>query len=253
MTTKTHKQMTREVVAEMMRENTGKHMLDSGGIYGYRFEERESLDFDALPEVYVKGGSYAKSLYHHLVNNLIVDEQENVEFIKFAMGELAREELERFGEEATQEMVDERKEMRAKEWWVDSLQAYCEYKDYNAVHAGNTCNHDSVMDGVFQWFEIDDATEDTQWAVISTHNGCDHRGGYSKPVFFKYTENYREDSELLRITDGYLWCETDNDHRYETYDGYHWNDSDSGVERVELVADADGNLLCPKCQGKLNA
>jgi hypothetical protein len=245
---------TREAVACMLLENTGKHMLDSGGIYGYNFEKRIGMDFDAMPKAYINDGNFLKSLYHHLVDNLIVDAEQNAEFDKFCNGDYAVQELERSGMDVTPESIAEVVELRHNQPWNSGLQDYCEFMGHTAVRSGNSYNYESVLDGVFQWFEIDDATEDTQWAVVQTHNGCDMRGGYSKPVFFLYKENYREDSELTQFCNGHLYCEKDSsEHSYETYNGCTWYETEYGVGEVELARDENGDLRCPRCNGRLLA
>ena len=40
---------TAEVIADMLRENTGKHFLDSGGAYGRHWERNQDRDFSAEP------------------------------------------------------------------------------------------------------------------------------------------------------------------------------------------------------------
>lgn len=40
---------TESVVLDMLRENTGRHFLDSGDAYGRHWQTNQSVDFDALP------------------------------------------------------------------------------------------------------------------------------------------------------------------------------------------------------------
>ena len=41
---------TREVIAEMLRENTGRSVLDSGDYYGRHWEANQNRDFEKEPE-----------------------------------------------------------------------------------------------------------------------------------------------------------------------------------------------------------
>ena len=65
---------TREMVARMLCENTGRHMLDSGGHYGRNFERNEGRTVDVwdnLPSVQLDpDGELTVNVYHYLVNNL---------------------------------------------------------------------------------------------------------------------------------------------------------------------------------------
>ena len=40
---------TKAVIADMLQENTGRHMLDSGGAYGRNWERNQGRDFDSEP------------------------------------------------------------------------------------------------------------------------------------------------------------------------------------------------------------
>ena len=137
---------TELAVASMLVENTGRHMLDSGMVYGYQYEKRMGVDYSTVPVARVVDGSYEKSLYHHLVSNLVVNTDENTRFMDYANAE-----------------------ERKYESWGDILQSYCEMHGYTGVNGDNSYNYDNCLDGTFQWFEID--TEDGELVVVQTHNG----------------------------------------------------------------------------------
>ena len=252
----TIKQDTGKVIAEMLKENTGRNLLDSGMIYGYGYDKRAELDYPKTPENFIKGGQYFKSTYHHLLDNLVVS-NENEAFQKFARGEMMRDELEWELQNMSQEdgdaLVAERIKMRQDEPWHETLDNYVKYQEFTANEGYNTYNMDNLLDVDFQWFEIDGYLEDKQFVVIRTHNGCDARGGYSTPVWFEYKDHDRDDSNLHSVDTGYMYCSANDEHRFETYDAYNWSNSDTGTGKVDIEEDANGNLLCPLCKGILQA
>lgn len=219
---------TEQAVVSMLTENTGKHLLDSGMMYGYAYDRRAGIDYSKTPVASVNDGAYVKSLYHHLVSNLVVNTDEQKRFMDYASD-------------------DERQ----SDSWGEILQAYCEEHGYTGVRGDNSYNYDNNLDGTFQWYEID-GTDDEQMVVVQTHNGCDPRGGYSTPVWFEYRSGYRDDSGLTLIADGNLWCTGNTEHRFYTDDNYHWySDTEMGTYKIET--DSNNNLLCPHCNAVLNA
>src|SRR5437867_13096085 len=78
----------------MLIENTGCHMLDSGGIYGRMWEHNRSIiDFRKLPNITVDiFGSYTpgempcltRNIFPFLVDHLEYDKEMNMKFKRFA-------------------------------------------------------------------------------------------------------------------------------------------------------------------------
>lgn len=223
---------TADAIAAMLKENTGRNILDSGMIYGYGYDARKDVDYPNTPDHYIKDGIYFKSTFHHLLDNLIVDAEENKRFMQFA---------------ALPEHQDEP--------WSATLEAYCKMMHYTADVAGLTANSDNFLDVEYQWVEVDDKEDynDRELVVIRSHNGCDIRGGYSTPVWFTYKENYRDNSNFYSIDVGYLYCSQDSDHRFDCYDGYHWAYGEDGVTNADIETDDAGNFICPTCGGVLKA
>jgi len=85
MTKKVKHTATELKVYEMLTENTGRHMLDSGSAYGRHWERNQKVPieiFKAQEPVYYRAKCYregdlemnvTKSLFHHLVDNLDYD------------------------------------------------------------------------------------------------------------------------------------------------------------------------------------
>jgi hypothetical protein len=62
------KQHVMEVVAGMMKQNTGAHLLDSGGYGGRRWQMLANVDLTATPRAWVDEDGYQKSMFWHLVD-----------------------------------------------------------------------------------------------------------------------------------------------------------------------------------------
>ena len=227
MTAKTNTPTATEMaVAAMLVENTGRNILDSGMAYGYKYDKLKGVDWSTVPVARVVDGCYEKSLYWHLVENLLVDTEETARFVEFA-----------------------NTEERKYDSWPEILQDYCKAHKYTGLEGDNSYNYDSTLDGVFQWFVVEG--EDRDMIVVQTHNGCDVRGGYSTPVWFEPRNGFAQDCGISMIAEGTLHCSGDTDHRFYTDDAYHWySDTEMGSFKLQ---EENGNLLCPHCNAVLTA
>jgi hypothetical protein len=75
---------TQKVLAEMLTENTGRHMLDSGGAYGRNWERNQGItveDFINSPKVNVdKYCGPIVNVFHYLDAHLDYNEEIDNEF-----------------------------------------------------------------------------------------------------------------------------------------------------------------------------
>lgn len=170
---------TESVLVAMIAENTGRHVLDSGGAYGRAWERNQGRDFASEPEAYLDGVALEDrgdcwpmlSLYHFLTQRLEYDAETDREFHEFA------------------ESLDWQREP-----WHECLAAWAESKGLIFASQGNSYNEENYLDQDFQWTALATQEEkdterelfdaDTLFA-IKTHNGCDIRGGYSAPRIFR--------------------------------------------------------------------
>jgi hypothetical protein len=154
---------TREAVAMMMQENTGRHMLDSGFSGGRRWEQLAGVNMDNLPTSEFGQYGYTQSMYHYLVDNLTLNRDLTTLYHEY-------------------DGADERRDVNyfvtITEWLEDVM-------GYDVEEVINTYNFENTIDGVFQAWRFEDANGDEHIA-IQTHNGADVRGGYSKPFIFDY-------------------------------------------------------------------
>jgi len=212
----------KEVVAHMMRQNTGKSILDSGDYYGRKYEMLANVDLDAQPEATLDKYGYSKSMYHHLCNTL------------YSVAEL-------------DELYLDYDKNYPNDTWVDTWERFLTI--HNAIYnVENTYNFQTTIDGVFQVYDLE--IDGYHYTAIMTHNGCDVRGGYSQPRIF----NGVWEDVLGGITDGYIACP--NGHYWTTDDAYHWYAEGWSGGKTTLEELWDNELeyhKCPECEGKITA
>ena len=193
---------TKETIYSMLIENTGTHMLDSGGANGrgwQRNQKKTIEDFEnEQDEVYQLDAKYKEiyrtvSVFHYLTNNLEVD---NI--------------CEHFNN--LQNAFDN--------WDADadvygvSFQAF-EYLqnnfDIEVQRTWNTYNGESDLSQILQGANI--TINDEEYILIQIHNGADARGGYTDAKLFKlegymiheYLQEWKEGGEIEDdIRDGYI-------------------------------------------------
>lgn len=217
--------LTRKMIAGMMKQNTGMAMCDSGGYpkydengnyigssngYGRNYERLSRVNLDNTPYSTLRinqyGIKYSKSMYHFLCENLEYAVNWQRSFDSFA---------------TKQDKYDSWREIIEK--WIEYREIKLKnsvesvYWSGNKVECINTYNGESVLDGVYQaWFTVIDNQE---IVILQSHNGADVRGGYSSPRVFSPING---SDYLVMVADGYIYCSKDNDHNWTTDDSYNW-------------------------------
>lgn len=216
---------TREKLQEMMKENTGRHMLDSGGYGGRKWEKLAGVDLDATPEAWVeKDWGYSKSMYHYLVGKLVLDKELTASFDEW-------------------DKDNEDYYWKSALLWVDEIHA-------TIKEEVNSYNFETTIDGVFQamWLELVDGDEDV--IVLQTHNGADVRGGYSKPAVFRF----RDDdwwAFLSGLSDAYLFCDSCDNRWWTDYSGG-WESDETKFEPFTNWNEEKMSYTC-ECGGMIKA
>jgi len=174
---------TEKLVYQMLTENTGSHMLDSGGAYGRHWErnqkktieeffnEKEQVievnEWKASNGILQKEYERTVSVFHYLSGldlddicdefNRINTDCNDWEGFHYGVSEDASDYLNSIGE-------------------VDMIREF------------NTYNGESDLSQVLQgaWIEIDNE----QYLLLQIHNGCDVRGGYTDAKLFKPCDEY---------------------------------------------------------------
>ena len=217
---------TQQIIYNMITENTGRSILDSGDYYGRHFEENQKhslADFVASPKFAAKfsnsnGGldvEVSKFLFHHLSDNLVYDEGMDTRWLDFA---------EQFPEETWKNLMsrfyDAAKRDEENGWEFEG-QSF----------GGYTYGEDNVLSQDFVYNVMG------EWVFIQTHNGCDARGGFSTPHIFRY------DDGLMSYNDFTVGCE--NGHWHDFQGTYENTEQEYNLNEYECVnfEDLEGDEL----------
>ncbi len=237
---------TERILIEMLKENTGTHMLDSGGETGRHWQRNQQRDFSSEPgsnlefHFYAKGHlsiSYTRKVLPYLSERLTFNRELNNEFQHFLKsGDFC---------------------------YLEAMEEFCRVNEFE-FSTVNTYNGECNLDQTLQYTAFG-RTEFPDHVLLQIHGGCDVRGGYTKPVVF----NLKNEMGLFDVADGIIRCSHCKTY-WQTDDNVHWyregacglgagtklNDYDveSGVngKKGVLVVTEDSNAFCPVCgQGQL--
>lgn len=189
---------THDIVVEMLKENTGRGICDSGDAYGRNFQRNALKEFPDRPSVTCGFSVWRKegetgpgqpeinptiSLYHWMTNCLEFDPEMQAKLDLYAATD---------GEDMS---------------WLQLQEEFADHERevYNHEREPNTINTYNDPDRwdcgqVLQYTElyIEDKYEPSH-LIVSVHGGCDVRGGYTAPKCFKLTEEYYRCLELASV------------------------------------------------------
>ena len=240
----------KEKTIKMLTENTGTHMMDSGGAYGRHWQRNQDVkEWDNKHPLMVHyGGEYFElDVYTFITNCLETNE--------------------------TTEIMDQQLEKMSKDKQLYGLQLICEYSEqlekqgWHVEKAFNTYNGESMLSQVLQgcWVSMagPDWCYEPSYLILQIHNGCDVRGGYTEPKVF-----FAADPSEWIMSDSDIDANCDCGSIYSDDYGYHWylNDGDLSLEgdklpeswkpdkrfKTENTQYRDHVLKCSKC-GKIPA
>lgn len=188
---------TAEVLAAMLTENTGTHMLDSGGAYGRHWQTNQGLTVEALrerPWVTVETGNHYRwdsearrgfptgktvvdyvtvDLFHFLSERCEYDADLDAQLHAFAdLPEYERESW-----------------FTVRNEWLESIGAVGGIDFTGGPNIVNTYNGEDVLSQTIEYalFCLPDDRQ-TTYACLMIHGGCDVRGGYTAPRVFSLGE-----------------------------------------------------------------
>jgi hypothetical protein len=237
---------TDKVLLEMLTENTGRHMLDSGGAYGRNWERNQGRDFlSERPTILTvdhwgTGDHWEMmvqhNVFHWLRHHLTYDPDMQRDFDEFA---------------ATQS--DDAP-------WLNLMMNFPEeflHKHYPDIfelgdwNTHNTYNGEDCLSRVIQRLSFGNGCH----VLLQIHGGCDIRGGYTAPKAFTC-----EEYALMNNAQAFMSCNrqdvderqlviegaprNDDPHRWYTDDaGYHWYPDDFGMEELIKYPMTDNKKL----------
>jgi len=249
---------TEKRIAEMLTENTGAHILDSGGAYGRAWQRnRQIADFrkvsNPIVEIHAphyfrdyegkkrKAGAEISVYYdtfHYLNNFLELD----------AKAKQLQKRFEKYANEPDNQNIG----------WLALMEEFLEQlheenEDSEVYPTTNTYNYDNILHGTLQYGIIE--LGETAYILLQIHGGCDVRGGYTKPQFFKL---YDKDYFHMAQSDINVSCGCGKLNAYSDDCGYHWYSQEDGneVNLLKLLkfeknpdpkAYGKDKALCKKC------
>jgi len=175
---------TDKLVYEMLTENTGSHMLDSGGAYGRHWERNQKRtieDFSNEEEENIEEISWIDK-----DDKTHIEYQRTVSVFHF-LSDLELDDIcNEFNRLNTLCSDWEGFHYGVSEDASDYLKSIGEVE---MKHPFNTYNEDSDLSQILQgaWVKLDGE----QYLLLQIHNGCDARGGYTDAKLFKPHEEYR--------------------------------------------------------------
>lgn len=227
-----------EVIKNMMCEDTGRNLLDSGDAYGRHYEENQNGIMTGPQKVdfWTDGEKETElipivPLYDFLTYNLEVDgdserlEDEFYNYIKV-------NNLDPYS------VVD----------IEDTIKAIGEEYGYGKIEMINTYNYESHLSQTIQFVLFSDGYSNI-YVCLQIHNGCDVRAGYTLPKIF-----YVEEPEyfMTGTTDAIISCGC-RDYNYydydsiETYDDEDYISVDDEYIFNHTYVDDNGDLRCKDC------
>jgi len=151
------------VIHDMITENTGVNMLDSG-FYGRHWEKNRSIsDFRDTETCFVQEDMISLNLFHWLDDKLSYDEEMDKKFQEYSMNE-------------------ENKDKHWLECMDDFAEKYGVEDNYLGIGSGNSYNEESCLSQSIQYTYF--SNDSGSYVILQTHNGADIRGGYSEPKVF---------------------------------------------------------------------
>lgn len=215
---------TQAVLVEMLTQNTGCNILDSGGAYGRSWERnRHITDFRNLPRSTIhieQNGSMEVSLnvFHFLDDCLERDTRSKS--LENWFNQFANKNPDMYWPECVEEFFEQKLKKRG---WEKS-------------YGENTYNRESNLSQVLQYqVFVDENNYEFVWLQI--HGGCDVRGGYTSPRVFLTNGDY----ELANEPEIYGYCKCSQA----------WSDGPSGCYWECTLKTKDQKFEHPHSHGKL--
>lgn len=214
----------KRAIQEMLVENTGCGIMDSGDAYGRGWEKNRSRDFkneDAIAiEVWDDQVAIQYNVYKYLVNFLEITEESRG--------------LDRQLQKAI-ELGDQDNYMADMEDFMEEQ----EQDGYRSFKVTNTYNNDNILSEVLQYGIIVSEDTDEHFIILQIHNGCDVRGGYTRPRVFSLGTDDSFSYFLMAQTEITAFCKKCGMEWLSDDSGYNWyNDGCSG-EQAELGTDTE--------------
>lgn len=217
-------------ISEMLRENTGVNMLDSGGVNDRLWQQNQGIDdfkntnvVDV--EIYDKDDiiiSY--NVYHYLTNFLDVTETSEM------LNNGITADKDNFSDIELMERILMRPSINTT--------------GYGCHEIINTYNYDNIISTILQYaiFEYEKEYSTDTYIILQIHTGADVRGGYTTPQIFMIDD---PDYFIMAQCDVNASCECNSWHSDDC--GYNWYPNNDEPELHEISYYDRGTLKCYRC------
>ena len=201
--------LLKQTIAAMMTENTGTHMLDSGGAYGRNWQRNQNMtfnDFEIQPAATLEidlrkwqdkphaDFMLSVNIYHKLTSGILEIDDICRDFNAMPVDNW-KSNLNGVSDSGENWLVE-----RGFAW----DDRHCGFNTYNWEN-----NFSQVLQGNF--VARDSEYGETKYVLLQIHGGADVRGGYTDAKLFKLCE-YAEDYDLLRDDCGFSVENDDGDY-----------------------------------------
>lgn len=213
----------KRAIKEMLVENTGCSILDSGGAYGRGWEKNRHRNFDkeeaVILNVWKDEVNVGYNIYHYLVNFLDISEE----------SKRLNTELQKFISESEESYLQD----------IDNFIGQCKAKEYSSHGITNTYSYDNILSEILQYAIIINDETDEHFIILQIHNGCDARGGYTKPRIFSLDSDDNYSYFLIAQHDVSAFCEKCKMSWYSNNSGYSWYNDGNYSTQEELPIDTE--------------
>jgi len=168
---------TARKIISMLKENTGRHFLDSGGAYERHWERNQGRDFLQEDSCFVSIRANDEgepdeimvtfNLFHFLNAYLEYDEQckkWEKAFFTFA--------------DSDERWLDA---------WPEVIESFMVKKQWEDLGGCYTYGQENILSQDIQFWQTHNAKGDNL-LILQIHNGCDARSGFTVPAIFKLCE-----------------------------------------------------------------
>jgi hypothetical protein len=207
---------TKKILIEMLKENTGTHICDSGNAYGRHWQRNQAREFDKELATTVNFSIYNNKPEIEVVHNLYHWLAERVDY-SYELTKLFNSDRFRkaVGDtddtsyfELAEKFPDWLGTLKTRERKLKYGEPTGSYGEGNPI-AINTYNEGSLLnqDICFTYFE----NETGSYVILSIHNGADIRGGYTVPKIFSIDESINE-LPIFDYSKANVFCSRKNHH-----------------------------------------
>jgi hypothetical protein len=235
---------TIEILKGMFTENTGEHMLDSGGTPKYDENGKYigSSNGSGRKHEINRNRDFENEKYS-TVSFTEYDIEYHVNTFKWLVDRVTFNE--KFDDMFHKKFAKKNKEMS----WFEMMHVFPEWlveRGFNVTGVFgegkpviiNTYNEQNVLDQVLQfcYWEMNGKG----YVALQVHGGCDVRGGYTKPRIFSVDEEggiFNYSHGTITGSDEYHESVTERDgeiYQWTTDDGYNWYGDENDLNKLEI-------------------